>query len=92
MDRFIYLVCNYVHILTCSLLQRKWKNDAHMAIRDCHNARRIDSSSFRAHYYTAEALEQVICTASYTEVYKDVGLHDQLSSLVLWVAKNILNC
>ncbi|WRX29900.1 WD40 repeat - like 10 [Theobroma cacao] len=41
------------------LLKRKWKNDAHMAIRDCHNARRIDSSSFRAHYYTAEALEQL---------------------------------
>ncbi|GMI90994.1 ALTERED SEED GERMINATION 2 [Hibiscus trionum] len=41
------------------LLKRKWKNDAHMAIRDCHNARRIDSSSFRAHYLMAEALEQL---------------------------------
>ncbi|XP_022768413.1 WD and tetratricopeptide repeats protein 1-like isoform X2 [Durio zibethinus] len=41
------------------LLKRKWKNDAHMAIRDCHNARRIDSSSFRGHYYMAEALEQL---------------------------------
>ncbi|MBA0720804.1 hypothetical protein Golax_008406 [Gossypium laxum] len=40
-------------------LKRKWKNDAHMAIRDCHNARRIDSSSFRAHYCMAEALEQL---------------------------------
>ncbi|XP_039050020.1 WD and tetratricopeptide repeats protein 1-like isoform X2 [Hibiscus syriacus] len=41
------------------LLKRKWKNDAHMAIRDCNNARRIDSSSFRAHYLMAEALEQL---------------------------------
>lgn len=41
------------------LLKRKWKNDAHMAIRDCYNARRIDSSSFRAHYYMSEALEQL---------------------------------
>ncbi|XP_039010267.1 WD and tetratricopeptide repeats protein 1-like isoform X3 [Hibiscus syriacus] len=41
------------------LLQRKWKNDAHMAIRDCHDARRIDNSSFRAHYCMAEALEQL---------------------------------
>ncbi|KAL4283531.1 hypothetical protein GQ457_16G017000 [Hibiscus cannabinus] len=41
------------------LLQRKWKNDAHMAIRDCHDAQRIDNSSFRAHYCMAEALEQL---------------------------------
>ncbi|KAK8696599.1 hypothetical protein V6N13_001732 [Hibiscus sabdariffa] len=41
------------------LLQRKWKNDAHMAIRDCHDARRIDNSSFRAHYCMVEALEQL---------------------------------
>ncbi|KAK1554014.1 hypothetical protein Q3G72_006646 [Acer saccharum] len=41
------------------LLKRKWKNDVHMAIRDCYNARRINSSSFRAHYYMAEALEQL---------------------------------
>ncbi|XP_039003363.1 WD and tetratricopeptide repeats protein 1-like [Hibiscus syriacus] len=41
------------------LLQRKWKNDAHMVIRDCHDARRIDNSSFRAHYCMAEALEQL---------------------------------
>ncbi|OMO57676.1 hypothetical protein COLO4_35194 [Corchorus olitorius] len=41
------------------LLKRKWKNDAHMAIRDCHSARRIDTASFRAHYYMAEALEQL---------------------------------
>ncbi|GMY06996.1 protein ALTERED SEED GERMINATION 2 isoform X1 [Fagus crenata] len=41
------------------LLQRKWKNDAHMAIRDCYNARRIDNSSFRAHDYMSEALSQL---------------------------------
>ncbi|XP_022735851.1 WD and tetratricopeptide repeats protein 1-like isoform X9 [Durio zibethinus] len=40
------------------LLKRKWKNDAHIAVRDCHSARRIDSSSFRAHYCMAEALQQ----------------------------------
>lgn len=41
------------------LLKRKWKNDVHMAIRDCYNARRIDGSSFRAHYYMSEALSQL---------------------------------
>lgn len=41
------------------LLKRKWKNDVHMAIRDCYNARRIDSSSFKAHYYMSEALSQL---------------------------------
>ncbi|XP_044512301.1 protein ALTERED SEED GERMINATION 2 isoform X2 [Mangifera indica] len=41
------------------LLKRKWKNDAYMAIRDCYNARRIDNTSFRAHYYMSEALEQL---------------------------------
>ncbi|XP_022735780.1 WD and tetratricopeptide repeats protein 1-like isoform X8 [Durio zibethinus] len=41
------------------LLKRKWKNDAHIAVRDCHSARRIDSSSFRAHYCMAEALQQL---------------------------------
>ncbi|PON70509.1 WD repeat containing protein [Trema orientale] len=41
------------------LLKRKWKNDVHMAIRDCHNALRIDGSSFRAHYCMSEALSQL---------------------------------
>ncbi|XP_024171189.1 protein ALTERED SEED GERMINATION 2 isoform X2 [Rosa chinensis] len=41
------------------LLKRNWKNDAHMAIRDCYNARKIDNSSFRAHYYMSEALSQL---------------------------------
>ncbi|XP_010519610.1 PREDICTED: WD and tetratricopeptide repeats protein 1-like [Tarenaya hassleriana] len=41
------------------LLKRKWKNDVHMAVRDCQNARSIDASSFRAHYYMAEALQQL---------------------------------
>ncbi|KAL0736142.1 hypothetical protein Bca4012_012352 [Brassica carinata] len=40
-------------------LKRKWKNDAHMAARDCQNARRIDASSFKAHYYMSEALQQL---------------------------------
>ncbi|CAN8299158.1 unnamed protein product [Cochlearia groenlandica] len=41
------------------MLKRKWKNDAHMAVRDCQNARRIDPSSFKAHYYMSEALHQL---------------------------------
>ncbi|XP_023524081.1 WD and tetratricopeptide repeats protein 1-like isoform X1 [Cucurbita pepo subsp. pepo] len=41
------------------LLKRKWKNDVHMAIRDCYSARKIDQSSFRAHYYMSEALSQL---------------------------------
>lgn len=41
------------------IFQRKWKNDAHMAVRDCQNARRIDASSFKAHYHMSEALQQV---------------------------------
>ncbi|OAY85694.1 WD and tetratricopeptide repeats protein 1 [Ananas comosus] len=40
-------------------LKRKWKNDAHMAVRDCLRARSIDASSFRAHLYMAEALLQL---------------------------------
>ncbi|KAK8642733.1 hypothetical protein V6N13_012066 [Hibiscus sabdariffa] len=48
------------HILNSQVLLRsKWKNDAPMAIRDCQNARRIDSSSFRAHHLMGEALEQL---------------------------------
>ncbi|XP_043713111.1 protein ALTERED SEED GERMINATION 2 [Telopea speciosissima] len=41
------------------LLKRKWKNDVHMAIRDCNKARSIDPSSFRAHYYMSDALLQL---------------------------------
>lgn len=41
------------------LLKRNWKNDPRLAIRDCHNARRIDVSSVRAHFYMSEALEQL---------------------------------
>ncbi|GAB4844926.1 Protein ALTERED SEED GERMINATION 2 [Ancistrocladus abbreviatus] len=41
------------------LLKRKWKNDAQMAIKDLNQARRIDSSSFRAIYFMSEALMQL---------------------------------
>jgi len=41
-------------------IQREWKNDAHMAIRDCYAARKIDNSSYKALYYMSEALSQVI--------------------------------
>ncbi|KAK1263617.1 hypothetical protein QJS04_geneDACA011951 [Acorus gramineus] len=40
-------------------LKRKWKNDVHMAIRDCNKARKINPLSFRAHYYMSEALAQL---------------------------------
>ncbi|KAG5065778.1 hypothetical protein JHK86_009509 [Glycine max] len=40
------------------LVKRKWKNDAHMAIRDCYAAREIDNSSYKALYYMSEALSQ----------------------------------
>ncbi|KAI0495878.1 hypothetical protein KFK09_022185 [Dendrobium nobile] len=41
------------------LLKRKWKNDVHMAIRDCNNARSINPTSFRAYYYMSKALMQL---------------------------------
>lgn len=41
------------------LLKRNWKNDAHMAIRDCQRARKIDSSSFRALHCISKALSQL---------------------------------
>ncbi|XP_019438517.1 PREDICTED: WD and tetratricopeptide repeats protein 1 [Lupinus angustifolius] len=41
------------------LLQRKWKNDAYMAIRDCYAARKIDNSSYKPLYYMSEALSQL---------------------------------
>ncbi|PNY10958.1 WD and tetratricopeptide repeats protein 1-like, partial [Trifolium pratense] len=41
------------------LLKRKWKNDAHMAIRDCHTARKIDKSAYKPLYYMSEALSQL---------------------------------
>ncbi|XP_068638965.1 protein ALTERED SEED GERMINATION 2 isoform X2 [Aristolochia californica] len=37
-------------------LKRKWKNDVHMAIRDCKKAQRIHPSSYRAYFCMAEAL------------------------------------
>ncbi|GMH00218.1 hypothetical protein Nepgr_002057 [Nepenthes gracilis] len=41
------------------LLKRQWKNDADMALRDLYQARGINASSFRALYYTSEALLQL---------------------------------
>ncbi|KAL5714321.1 Protein ALTERED SEED GERMINATION 2 [Ranunculus cassubicifolius] len=41
------------------LLKRKWKNDVHMAIRDCNKARTISTSSFYGHYHMSEALLQL---------------------------------
>ncbi|RYR42055.1 hypothetical protein Ahy_A08g038501 isoform B [Arachis hypogaea] len=41
------------------LLKRKWKNDAHMAIRDCCAARKIDNYDYKALYYMSDALSQL---------------------------------
>ncbi|XP_052624115.1 protein ALTERED SEED GERMINATION 2 [Lactuca sativa] len=41
------------------LLKRNWKNDAHMAIRDCYRAVEIDPTSVRALLCMAEALLQL---------------------------------
>ncbi|GAB2216863.1 hypothetical protein Droror1_Dr00000010 [Drosera rotundifolia] len=52
-----------VHDCLCTraalLLKRKWKNDAHMAVKDLTRARKINSSSFGAIYYMSEALMQL---------------------------------
>lgn len=40
-------------------LQRQWKNDVHIAIRDCNEARAINPNSVKAHHLMAEALAQV---------------------------------
>lgn len=47
MDYFLYLS------------QRQWKNDPHMAIRDCHRALKLNPSSNRALICMAEALSMV---------------------------------
>ncbi|XP_038717662.1 WD and tetratricopeptide repeats protein 1 isoform X2 [Tripterygium wilfordii] len=41
------------------LLKRKWKNDVHMAVRDCFNAWKLNNSSFRALHLMSEALSQL---------------------------------
>ncbi|XP_031497022.1 protein ALTERED SEED GERMINATION 2 isoform X1 [Nymphaea colorata] len=41
------------------LLKRQWKNDVHMAIRDCKKAWAINTSSLNAHCHMAEALSQL---------------------------------
>ncbi|XP_057773219.1 LOW QUALITY PROTEIN: protein ALTERED SEED GERMINATION 2 [Salvia miltiorrhiza] len=41
------------------LLKRRWKNDSHMAIRDCHRALNINPSSTRALICMAEALSML---------------------------------
>ncbi|KAL2927424.1 WD and tetratricopeptide repeats protein 1 [Bienertia sinuspersici] len=41
------------------LLKRKWKNDAHMAVKDLNQARKLNSFSFKAHFCMSEALLQL---------------------------------
>uniref|UniRef100_A0A7N0UM05 WD and tetratricopeptide repeats protein 1 n=1 Tax=Kalanchoe fedtschenkoi TaxID=63787 RepID=A0A7N0UM05_KALFE len=40
-------------------LKRKWKNDVHMAVRDCIRARTLNSSSYKAFLIMSEALLQL---------------------------------
>lgn len=42
-----------------AFLKRLWKNDVHMAIRDCNKARAIDPKSVQAHHIMAEALSHL---------------------------------
>ncbi|KAJ7516416.1 hypothetical protein O6H91_22G057700 [Diphasiastrum complanatum] len=42
-----------------AFLKRGWKNDIHMAIRDCNEARAINQTSIEAHYKMSEALSQL---------------------------------
>ena len=49
----------YSCIIILLIFQRNWKNDAHMAIRDCYRAVEINPNSFRALLCMAEALSQV---------------------------------
>eukprot|EP00252_Welwitschia_mirabilis_P009498 TRINITY_DN22138_c0_g1_i1.p1 TRINITY_DN22138_c0_g1~~TRINITY_DN22138_c0_g1_i1.p1 ORF type:complete len:760 (-),score=168.67 TRINITY_DN22138_c0_g1_i1:306-2585(-) len=54
---------NIKHDFLCTraeaFLKRSWKNDAHMALRDCNEARHINPSSVWAHISMAEALSQL---------------------------------
>jgi hypothetical protein len=63
---------NKFHLWKFALLswQRGWKNDVHMAIRDCNEARSINPMSTWAHHNMAEALSQV-CT-SYLQSFKSL--------------------
>ncbi|MCO5581572.1 hypothetical protein L7F22_035460 [Adiantum nelumboides] len=42
-----------------AFLKRLWKNDVHMAIRDCNKARAINSNSAQAHLLMGEALSHL---------------------------------
>ncbi|KAL3504844.1 hypothetical protein ACH5RR_034685 [Cinchona calisaya] len=53
------LIMECLCIRAALLLKRKWKNDVHMAIRDCYRARKINSSSLRALLCMPEALLQL---------------------------------
>eukprot|EP00249_Psilotum_nudum_P013622 c24430_g1_i1 orf=253-2565(+) len=46
-------------IRAAAFLKRLWKNDVHMAIRDCNTARALDHQSVQAHIIMAEALSQL---------------------------------
>ncbi|KAH8957687.1 hypothetical protein BDL97_07G105500 [Sphagnum fallax] len=46
-------------VRAAALLKRGWKNDVHMAIRDCNEARAINPMSTLAHHNIAEALSQL---------------------------------
>jgi len=68
-----YLFCWTWHVFNFPLfIQRDWKNDAHMAIRDCYAARKIDNSSYKALFYMSEALSQVIPPIKWQKTHRRV--------------------
>lgn len=54
-----FVTLGYAYCWRVLISQRNWKNDSHMAVRDLNQARKIKSSSFKAHFCMSEALSQV---------------------------------
>lgn len=67
----VYLLLYDAYLNSAFLIQRQWKNDVHMAIRDCKKAWAINPLSPNAHYHMAEALSQVlhICFISIFDMF-----------------------
>lgn len=51
--------CDCLCIRAEAFVKRLWKNDVHMGIRDCNEARAIDPKSVQAHHIMAEALSHL---------------------------------
>jgi tetratricopeptide (TPR) repeat protein len=58
----LYIFCIFSQLLPgllAAFTKRGWRNDAHMALRDCNAARELDAYSVPAHQRTSEALLQL---------------------------------